>query len=788
MDMRRITSVSLFFFWISFPIIANSQGCTKNCVQKLNDFSGGLSTKLSALSIPPKQGDIVENIRFDTELGSLTKRDGLFTACDATTADPILGLHRLYLADGTKVTLLNYANKIATCNESTGATTTILTLSSSDQRMKWLTWHDIAIGTDGTNAMVKYDGTSTSATYVGSALAKDNGAGAGPNGTYTYKIACYTTSYTVSLDTASNSVTVTDNDIDLSMIPICPDTFNGESVTGRKVYRIENGGSTYKLLTNGTIANNTATTLTDSDADAALGATLSATHTRQPPKGRVHLVHRNRLWVANNSSNKSRLFYGADASNDFFDSPAETTGGYFDVRPNDGDEITMLMNNLGKMVVGKNNSIQLLNADGDTPSEDWAISDPYSFIGNQAIYSPANTPIGIIYLANNGLYVFNNQYSQLISDVVTPEIRDIQPSNFANVWGAYFKNSYYLAYTSKATGSSTNDRVLIFDLLSKAYAKDLMDINVFGVFNSGTDVEALYSGSSEESVIYSHAESNREIVHKVHDDFTGTFDDMRYIPVSVGGDANSPVLEIAWTETIDQMTGTIDAASGIIDRPDTDGFYISQYLTVNANEFDKIYWNEVIPSGGGDVTFAIRAGATTPDTAAAAWSSEFSTSSGSDISGVTANDYMQYRATMDTSDITQTPNLVRANNYVVKITYQVSGDAAETTIPLLWRSGWLDFGLPLYIKQLRTMHVLYEWQENTAGTLNVDFENYNGDTDSFDIDLLEYPDQYKEQFSGGSFSGELFRIQISETSLNPIRIREIILVYDVAPLSFRPVP
>ena len=158
----------------------------------------------------------------------------------------------------------------------------------------------LAIGTDGYNYPVKTNGTQ--ATYLGTCYAKDNGAGAGPNGAYTYKIAFYSATKTIITNIASNTVTVADNDIDLTMIPIGPDTILGEAIIGRKVYRSEvGGGGTYKLLTNGTIADNTTTTLTDSDADAALGGAYPAgDETWTPPKGKFCLIHKNRLWIANN--------------------------------------------------------------------------------------------------------------------------------------------------------------------------------------------------------------------------------------------------------------------------------------------------------------------------------------------------------------------------------------------------------------------------------------------------------------------------------------------------------
>ena len=755
----------------------------KNQIFVIDDFKG-LNTKQSEFSLPKEFGTLVENVRFDEDGAALAKREPISVDGDCGGTEPILGLHRLYQVDGSKVTICNHGDEIEKKEDGDANYTTILNLSTGDRRWQWITWHNIAIGTDGYNQPVKYDGSSASATYVGSLLATDAGSGAGPNGTYTYKVACYTTSYEFTLNQPSNSVTVVDNDITLTMIPICPDSYLGEDITGRRIYRIENGGSTYKLLTNGQIANNSTLTIVDSDADGALGVTMPTTYTERPPLGKHLVVHNNRLWLGNDPVNfPSRLYYGDDGSNDIF-----LTGKYFDIRPNDGDDITGLFNVLGRLATFKNNTIQKIYTEGDDPDTDWSIGDPVSHIGNQAPYSAVDTPVGVVYLGKSGLYRFDGQNSYLVSDAVTPTVRDISRSNYINVWGEYFKNTYYMAYTAVSTGASVNDRILIYDLAGEMFSIDTFGVNVLESFDSGTDVEALHSGSSTDGNIFSHTDTVTEIVHKVHGDFTGTFDDMRYIPEGIpGGDADDPVLEIAWTEAIDDISATIDSMSGIIDRPDTSGQYISQFLTVGADSFDKIYWNEVTPASGDTVEFRIRSGSTTPDTAAAAWSTILTDSAGSDISGVTASNFMQYRVDMTTDTITSTPNLVKRDNYVVRVTFQASTTGAETAVDLKEDTGWLDLGYPGLMKELKSVHVYYEWPADTAGTLNLTFETFTGETDVFSIDLLEYPDWYKEQFTGGAFPGELFKIKFRESSLNTIKIKKIILFFDVAPPQFYPI-
>lgn len=102
------------------------------------------------------------------------------------------------------------------------------------------------------------------------------GAGAGnvDNGAHLVKVTCYTPGGQTTGGTTSNSTTVADKTIDgkiaITGIPTC-----SVVATGRKVYMTAAGGSSYFLLSNGTIANNTATTLTANDADATLLASTA---------------------------------------------------------------------------------------------------------------------------------------------------------------------------------------------------------------------------------------------------------------------------------------------------------------------------------------------------------------------------------------------------------------------------------------------------------------------------------------------------------------------------------
>jgi hypothetical protein len=99
-------------------------------------------------------------------------------------------------------------------------------------------------------------------------LAGAAGAAGLPNGTYKYKVAYVTENGESVGGTTSADVTVVNQQISLTNVPVSPNSL----VTQRKIYRTAAGGAdgTQKLAL--TIADNTTTTATDNVADGSLGA------------------------------------------------------------------------------------------------------------------------------------------------------------------------------------------------------------------------------------------------------------------------------------------------------------------------------------------------------------------------------------------------------------------------------------------------------------------------------------------------------------------------------------
>lgn len=760
---------------------------TKNQIFTIDDFSGGLDSKGNPISIPKNAGQVVQNIRLNSELRSLTKRAPVLTYGTVSNTNTVLGLFRYYAYNGSKVLLADAGSNIYTGNDTTGVFTNIFTIPNPSHKAQWLTWNNQAIMTDGFNAPVKYDGTSSSATYLGSLLAVDSGSGTGPDtGTHTYQVSCYTNNsngagpFEFNFGVASNTLTATGHAANLSMVPQCPDQdFLGEPIVGRYIYRTKAGGSSYFLLT--TIANNSAVTYTDTTADSSLSTTypvIVGATVSPPPPGLLSLVFQGRLWIANNPAHPSRVYFSEISSQEMF-----LPLNYFDIRANDGDQVTMMQDVLGVMTIGKNNSIQKIqtsyNATGD-PLADWTITDPFSFIGCISPYSAQQTPFGLFYLGNNGIYNFDGNFSTLLSDQVTPNIKDISNSNFVNAYSAYYQNQYYLAYTSSSSGATTNNRVLIYDTLSKGFDVDTTNIGVFTVERGGDDIEVLYGGDSNNGKVYSYTNGSRDIINKTQADFSGTFTNAWYLPISGGGDPQNALITLANTSTIDALVGTIDALTGTIQETSDTGTYVSPPYDVGAVTYNDIYWNETLPTSGSTVTMAVRAATSDSAINSATWSQEYNNPSGSNLSANSAGPVIQYRISLSTDTLTSTPTVYSTNNYVVDLSYNISQGNGETTIPFEWQSGWMDFGAPAYKKYLRKIYV--EYVSGGTGMLNITFNNFTGQSQTFTDNLNTNPSEFIEYFQNGLFQGELFNMDITESSLNALQIKRIVIYYDIAPL------
>lgn len=757
----------------------------------IDDFSKGLYNSLTDISLPVGAGDIVQNIRFDDVKG-IKKRENRAQYNSTTLGTSKMPYSERIYIGSNKYLIIVYGTTLKVGDDSAGTFSNLTTGLTTDLRMTGVTYKDFHYLFNGTDNNIRTDGTAANTKDAGcaapGAATVAVGAAGALTGDYYYKITFVYDGYQESSGgTASALVQPSSQQVDLSNIPTGA---SGQGVTARKIYRTTAGGSTYKLVT--TISDNTTTTYTDNTADGSLGANVP-TDNGTPPVCKFGILHKERIFCAGNSSNKSRLYYSKIASGtsypDIF--PSDN---YIDIAPDDGDEIMALaIDPMGTLIVLKRNTIRKVYTDGDPAT--WQVSDPFSFHGCIASYSVAETPQGVIYLSRSGemgkeLRIFDGQNSQLISERISKELDNILASDISNCVGHYHQNKYLMAYTDYTAGQSYHNRVLNLDMTRDAYSIDIKAVDSFCSWYGSDDWGELYTTTSDTTgFVYREDTKSFDVIHDTKSELDeGTFSqtettgteanpELHLVDADLDDDVGAQVVSTltAITEEVQDYTGDDDTVS-------PSGTLISDYLEVNASNLNKLYWNESLGTNG-LVRFWVRTGDTTGEVDAASWSGSYSTPGGSDISGVSAKKYIQYKVRLysNDKDTVTTPKLYLASGYVIKIDADL-GTSAETAIEFNWRSGQIDCGFPRAMKRFRGIRVEYE--SDDAGTLTVYYSMDRGTEASFSIALATYGSKYTANFPSASAFGELIRLRLYMNDANNITIKRIILLYTVEPIRW----
>lgn len=778
-------------------------------IYEVSDFSDGLKSHVSPYLISKGGAKTAQNVRINSRFGNIAKRPKMLQL-SACRSSAVKSLFRYYKSDSTKYTIQTSSTYMDAVADGTGSCTNLTTGLSDSKRWSWVTYKDIAIGSNGTDRMKKWDGASTTTSNtdgartagdliadLGAPFAELNtGSNLDASSWYQYKVAFYDgTTYKFS-NARSNPILTGSSirDITLTDIPIGP-----SGTTSRVIYRTEGKASRAAVIADtsfykvATISDNATRTYNDAVSDATLladaaptWATVSGGLNVSPPYARFLLIHKERLFAGNDPSGtisgKSTIYWSDSLNPDYFN----TASDYELVRPDDGDQLTVMKNILGRIILGKENSWSYFYTDADT-SAGWSISAPYSFIGCVAPFSAVNSTAGILYLGRFGIYSFNGQSSELISDSVTDHVRDMLETNLDDAAAIFNDNQYLLTYTSKASGAAYNDRVLVLDLARNAYAEDTKNIDSWAAFDSGTDFGAVYSGSSStDGKVFAHSGSFDDLIYRYKTQFDSGTPDSVYI----GGTQEEPYVTLGWDKTWTTVTGAWNSqGSKTWMVKALTGTWTSPAIQVNATAYDKIYWNESLGSNG-NVTFAIKSASTEGGLSGASWSSEFSDPSGSDISGLTANTWVQIRATLTSSVYTETPELYLEDSFVFHMTYTREASSGESSILSVWESGYSDLGSGDRPNRIKEVQVYYE---GTAGTMNVEFENDQGTAYDFDIDLSVVPSSSStDQYYGNStekiyvhipsvtnsWIGRKWKYKISETGSTPWKVNRVVIRTD----------
>ncbi len=246
--------------------------------------------------------------------------------------------------------------------------------------------------------------------------------GSVPDGAHTYK---YTFLYYDSQESNGSAVSATqtcsagNNTVPLSSIDV-----GGLGVTARKIYRDNNDGN-WVLV--GTIANNTATTFSDT---VILGTTPIPSDNNTPPLWSLVTAFRDRLWVAGVAASQSTLYYSDAGLPDVW-----PTNNFIEC--NGKDTITAVTSFNDKIVIFGKSSFGIIL--GST-SDDFRYIDISPTIGCTDCRSIQTITVRGVpklqWLSQFGVYQWDGSNIQLISD----KIENLLRFNIQQAQGSFNKN------------------------------------------------------------------------------------------------------------------------------------------------------------------------------------------------------------------------------------------------------------------------------------------------------------------------------------------------------------
>ena len=441
-------------------------------------LDGGLNNKFEQAALEDNESPECQNVVFsgrsvktregaqqlNTQVVGSYVCDGLYTRHDRNDVETMVAFFNgdgFYLSNTTFVTIPS-AQSVFTAGQRMGAA-----------EME----NHLFVCNGGVNAY-KYNGTdftrhgipAPTATHTAS-----QGTAAGSlatSGEYLWKVT-YVNSQLAEgdLGPANSTFTASAGGTDsalLTSLPVAPQSFG---VNARKIYRTENGGTTYKLVT--TISDNTTTSYNDGLGDDGLGAT-APTDNGVPPNYEFIVYHKNRLFM-NDPSNPSFVWY-----TDLNEPYTVQSSNFLVVGDDSSDLVKSIAVHDDSLIVFGERNTWLVYMASTTPS-DWRTikikgnltsKSPFgAFIYNNKLAFPAilnDKFVGIGAIEGDSIdpsvtFLSNsNAGSMLKSDRIEPDMFLIDEDNVKNYSSIVFKNRAYIAL-EYGLSATANNRIYVLD-------------------------------------------------------------------------------------------------------------------------------------------------------------------------------------------------------------------------------------------------------------------------------------------------------------------------------------
>lgn len=241
-----------------------------------------------------------------------------------------------------------------------------------------------------------------------------------------------------------------------------------------------------------TTMNDTLWIVNGEDADRKWDATTFAAMAGTPPTGKYIISHKQRLFIANASGARSRIYYSDVGT-------PETWGAlsFIDVGKGDGDTITGLGILLDTLIITKENSVWALSGDSSTNFVLRRVTDEG---GSSTMAGFALLRDTLAWMGKDGVRFFDGVRSALASQNIPTTLDGLNKRQLAMSAGILWDNSYFLAAPEGA--SLTNSIVLVYDTLRTAWTVfrgiPAGEFCIFKQFNENS----LIIGSSNQGQLY----------------------------------------------------------------------------------------------------------------------------------------------------------------------------------------------------------------------------------------------------------------------------------------------
>jgi len=354
-------------------------------------------------------------------------------------------LLRFYKSDGTKLTIAAAGKKLFKGTDATGAWTAI-NINGTDADMAettlcdWMVFKNRVYITDGIH-VIRYN--LTDAIYAGHyvhaapTLAKTSG-GSLTAGTYKFFVTSVAGDMGEGPKGAEASITLTtETKINISAMAAAPSKH--EELT-KRIYMTKKDGTLFYLL--GEIPSATTTypdVVNEPTGDEFVASQVPPTAARFVIKG-----HDERTYWFGFSGTDASLVYVSEVG--FPDQILSATG-FFSVSNNDGDVLTGGSLVPGGIVFFKKTSMWLQRAFGYGLINVSPREKRGSGVGCTAPFSAVSTPIGLIFLSQQGeIYLFDGTNLKEIGRNVSPEFRNMTEAAMNRVVACYHDYRYIISY------------------------------------------------------------------------------------------------------------------------------------------------------------------------------------------------------------------------------------------------------------------------------------------------------------------------------------------------------